>query len=105
MQISPYHVWWTFLVPVRGKATIKDRDIRDVHGLSRMGKILFFFSKDKMAAHEKIKKMQGKLSKTFKVYGCSDKQFGLSDRSRGTEDNPFGIKFTEKQIAESFLIS
>lgn len=112
--LNAYNIIWIALVPKQGKPTIADNKAiskklgyKAISYFSNAGKALLAHTPSKERAKEIIKIIKGSLSKEYKVYMFTDKQFGLSskeDKNLDLYTNGLGVKLTSLQISESFYI-
>ena len=101
-SINPYTIYWFSLIPVKGVATIADQKIIKCSkfGLTKGSKEVCVHSPNKEKAIAKLNSLAGKLSKQYRVYLYTDKQFGMR-----TYNSDVTAILTAKQKEESFLIN
>ena len=100
-KLNPYTIYWFTLIPVNGIVPLSDQKI--ITGskffTSKGAKMISVHSPNKEAAIFKINALFGKLSKKYRVYLYTDKQYGM----RNYNSELITI-LTEKQKNESFII-
>ncbi len=107
--LNPYTIYWIALIPLKGVATKKDAETASK--IVSNSKSYFSSSKQSIYTHlpnkEKgnqiIKLLKNKLSKTYKVYLFTDKQFGMASKDGNLKINSTGnlIPLTSKQLKEA----
>jgi hypothetical protein len=108
-QLNKYKISWILLVPITGKATIKDVQLASkiVSGhktyFSSFKGIIVTHQPSPEIAHSNLNKIKGKLSKTYYGYVVTDAQFGLASE-KNKENSVIGIKLTDKQISDRIKV-
>lgn len=111
--LSAYKIVWLALIPVKGSATKEDakkasKKVSNYNSyFSVSKKAIYTHQPNKEAALKKLKMLKGSLSKQYKAYIFTDKQFGMSSKDNPDivlMDNGLGVKLTTLQKNESVLI-
>jgi len=101
-SINPYTIYWFSLIPLKGVAPLSDQKIikGSKFGLTKGSKEVCVHSPNKERAIAKLNSLAGKLSKQYRAYLYTDKQFGMR-----TYNSDVTAILTTKQKEESFLIN
>lgn len=102
-ELNPYTITWFTLIPLKGVVTIRDQMKADYLSKwhSRKGiRELNVHNANKEKALTKLATLKGKLSKPYRVYVYTDKQFGR----RKEMSNVIDI-LTTKQKEDSFILT
>jgi len=112
--LNAYEITWIALVPVFGKPTKRDNNAiskvlgyKSINYFSDLGKALATFKPNKEAAKNIIPIIKGSLSKEYKVYMFTDKQFGLASKENADIQlwsDGRGIALTSFQKKEAYII-
>lgn len=100
--LNPYKITWFTLIPLKGVVTLRDQVKVDSLNkwYSRKGRLQIDVpSYNKQKALDKLDALKGKLSKPYRVYVYTDKQFGM----RKGMSNVIDV-LTTKQKEESFIL-
>lgn len=112
ITLNPYTIHWLALVPLKGVATkadgkIASKLVSNYNSYFSVSKFsIFTHQPNKEAAIEKILKIKGKLSKKYKAYIFTDKQFGLASKDGNLNiiGNGNLITLTKKQIDDAIIV-